>query len=579
MPHLQNHLYPARFPGKQFTVLYIHEACQYEKASRGLCNRSCSITIEKSGVGDQLGEKALKTIYLSPDGKTVYVIPFYQHRSVASGILNRPLFAYDGVSLIRDFLSEGIFLDKVGCIALQYNALHNENIGEHDLYCTYFGGEYTDIAKVESSQWQAWKTCAIWKIWDLLRSDLERNQKEKIYTLMRDCQPQIASVETKGIYIDTQALQSLYKSSSQKLKKHEKTLQLSTHVDINFNSSKQVSRYLEENIDHDVLATWPKARDGSLKQCHDTLSLYSDLSFVQQLLEYRIEKQHCSQYKRLSKHIRDNRIHATFNLGGCKSGRMTAKEPNIQGISRKGGVRKIFTAPKGRKLIVADYSQIELRVAAHLSQDKAMLEAYREHIDLHRKTAAQVTQKPYSSITDEERQKAKAVNFGMLFGQKEQGLAQSAESCYNVSMTIHEATEAIKAFQKAYPDLAAWQEKTIRRAREAKSVKTWCGRVYYFGDQFSPNQALNIPIQGTAAEILSFALIRLDQELRSSKLDAYVVNIIHDEIIVECSDVDSIHTQKTVIQAMKDGMLQVFPEATCEALVKCGIGQTWADAK
>ena len=244
--------------------------------------------------------------------------------------------------------------------------------------------------------------------------------------------------------------------------------------------------------------------------------------------------------------------------------------------------RALFSAAAGMCLVVADYSQIELRVAALLSKDKAMLDAYRSGEDLHRKTAAAVLGIDPTSVTKEQRRMAKAVNFGLLYGQGAEGLSRYAKASYGLDMTVEEAERARNAFHRAYPQLHRWQTRTAGEAKRLNRVNTPGGRVRDFSSEkngYRYTESLNTPVQGSAAEVLLETLAVLDKHL--SGLNAKLVNIIHDELVLEVATKDAEAAKLAVEQAMIEGYLAIFPDAedTTQNLVEAHIRINWEAAK
>jgi DNA polymerase-1 len=230
-------------------------------------------------------------------------------------------------------------------------------------------------------------------------------------------------------------------------------------------------------------------------------------------------------------------------------------------------------------LVVADYSQIELRVAALLSGDREMLKAYARGRDLHRLTAAAVTGVAPEAVTPDQRQAAKAVNFGLLYGQGHRGLARYARATYGVSMSEEEARRAQETFFRTYPGLRRWQQETAQRARRTNRVVTPWGRVRDFSREtggYRYTEALNTPIQGAAAEIMMAALARITHRL--GNLDTKLVNVVHDEIVLETPT--AVQPAAAALErAMVEGFLAVFPGAAVENLVEVKAGANWAEAK
>lgn len=308
----------------------------------------------------------------------------------------------------------------------------------------------------------------------------------------------------------------------------------------------------------------------------DTLSQLADpLAFS--IIETRqIKKQIESCDALLCRVEVDGRVHACFDPMQARTGRFSSKAPNMQNIPR-GELRSCIKARDGYKLIGADYSQIELRVAASISGEERMLEAYRKGADLHVQTASLVLGKDSSSISKDERQLAKAVNFGLLFGQKAKGLVIYARSNYGVKLEEARAAEIREAFLQAYPTLAAWQREQNEAAKHVCEIRTIIGRRRRLPSNLDSwwmrySALLNTPVQGSAADGLKFALCRL---LLEQPDDCCLVSCIHDEILVEAPEERALEIKAMVEQIMVEEMQSLFPAVPIE--VEAKIFETWAD--
>jgi DNA polymerase-1 len=270
-----------------------------------------------------------------------------------------------------------------------------------------------------------------------------------------------------------------------------------------------------------------------------------------------------------SEHIADDgRVYAGWRQIGAASGRMSCSGPNLQNLPRDPAYRECFRAPPGRLLVKADYSQIELRIAAKLSGDKALLDAYQRGEDLHTRTARLVLGK--QDVTKEDRQLAKALNFGLLYGMGAPRLRDYARTSYGVELTEDQAKGYHAAFFRAYPGLAAWHRKAGVGGKTAVETRTLAGRRRL--DVASFTEKLNTPDQGTGADGLKAALALL-WERRGQCPGAFPVLIVHDEIVVEC-DIDQADAAAAWLkQAMLDGMAHLIDPVPVEVEVK--VAQTW----
>ena len=279
------------------------------------------------------------------------------------------------------------------------------------------------------------------------------------------------------------------------------------------------------------------------------------------------------------------RLHPNFSLTGTTTGRLTSSAPNIQGFPGRAAFRDVIAAPSGRMLVVADYNAMELRVAAQIAGETKLIEGFKAGEDPHRMTAALLLQKPPELVTKEERQLAKAVNFGLLFGQGPKGLSKYADSKYGVKMSLEEAAAYRKAWLAGYPSIQRWQKQHNRKCLAELSVRTPSGRVRRWRsgiwdakNGYKSTEAYNTPIQGGAAECILVAMACLVSELKRYVLDAFLVASIHDELIVECDEQCADEVMVLLEEAMVYGFTQIFPEAPTNGLVEARKAKSWAKA-
>jgi DNA polymerase I len=265
----------------------------------------------------------------------------------------------------------------------------------------------------------------------------------------------------------------------------------------------------------------------------------------------------------------DGRIHADWKQAGADPGRMSCKDPNLQQVPTSGGFRELFRAPEGRKLIKADYSQIELRIAAQIARDPVLLAAYQAGEDLHTLTAQKVLGR--ADVSKDDRQAAKAVNFGLLYGMGAATLRAHAQSNYGVQMTQGQAAEYRAAFFRAYPGLRRWHHS---QPDGAVDTRTLTGRRRRGVRRFT--EKLNTPVQGSGADGLKIALARL-AELRNTMPGAFPVLTVHDEIVVESSEGAAQETAELLAGVMEDGMREILPDVP--VAVETTISDTWGGSR
>ena len=277
----------------------------------------------------------------------------------------------------------------------------------------------------------------------------------------------------------------------------------------------------------------------------------------------------------------DGRIHTSFQNTVTATGRLSSTEPNLQNIPVRtelgAELRKMFVAPKGWKLVDADYSQIELRLLAHISDDKVMQDAFRTGEDIHTVTASQVFGVPPEAVTHEMRRRAKAVNFGIVYGISDFSLSQ------DIGVPRYEAKEYMQRYFEKYSGVHQYMTDIVERAKADGFVSTLMGRRRWLPElkssnfnlrSFGERVALNMPIQGTAADLMKLAMIRVDRRLRAEGLEARLVLQVHDELIVECPDGEVERVKMLLTQEM-EGVADLSVPLNADSAA----GQSWAEAK
>jgi DNA polymerase I-like protein with 3'-5' exonuclease and polymerase domains len=378
-----------------------------------------------------------------------------------------------------------------------------------------------------------------------------------------------------------------------------------------------VMNYLADVLDDDQLADWPRTDKGRLSTDKNTLKIHgADVPGIAELLDARQWAKACSTYgQTLLDKVEDGRLYGSFLIAGARTGRASSKDPNLQNMPKRSKLlanfRSIFAAPIGRVIMAFDYSQIELRAMAAISGDETMTELYRgfgrvyrdkgaaKQYDLHTLTASAFSES--DTPTSADRSAAKALNFSLSYGSGPRGVRDYAESSYGIKMTREQAVERIAAFRIKYPGVAAWQIEQERRTREDGYASTVGGRRWWwkwrardrsapgmddledwrvddFVSGYERNFSLNIPVQGSCAETMWIALAYIDRALRG--LDARVIAVVHDEVVVEAADDPAIirAVRRIVRSKMTRAWLELFPTAPWRGIVDCGVSPTWAEA-
>jgi len=277
---------------------------------------------------------------------------------------------------------------------------------------------------------------------------------------------------------------------------------------------------------------------------------------------------------------RTGRIHTSYHQAVAATGRLTSSDPNLQNIPIRSAegrrIRQAFVAPKGYKLLAADYSQIELRIMAHLAQDPGLLDAFRHDLDVHRATAAEVFGVTLDEVTTDQRRSAKAINFGLIYGMSAFGLAKQ------IGVDRKQSQAYIDRYVARYPGVLAYMERTREQAAQQGYVETLFGRRLYLPDINAKNQglrkgaertAINAPMQGTAADIIKRAMIAVDAWLSESGLDAKVILQVHDELVLEVRE-DLVEQVREQIKPLMGSAA----ELAVPLLVEVGVGDNWDEA-
>jgi DNA polymerase-1 len=390
---------------------------------------------------------------------------------------------------------------------------------------------------------------------DVLVAELGQAGLKNVSMLEMELLPVVVAMEQTGIAVNRRDLERIERESKQKQTAIAAQLSEALSVpDLNPNSTDQLQSALNK-----AGVKVPNTSAEALKGSGDTC-------YVPLILEYKAAKSQAQQAASLIECIApDGRIHGRFEPTGTATGRFSSKEPNLQNIGR-GALRACFVAPAGSKLVVADYSQIELRAAAAIAGETKMIEAYRRGEDLHRGTAAAVLGKAPDKVTKEDRQLAKAVNFGLLYGQYPRGLVKYAASTYGVTLSEAEAKAIRSRFFGTYVKLRQWHERSRRTADNGVGeVRTALGRrrlIPHSASEWERFTALvNTPVQGGCADGMKKALVQLAAKLPPS---SRIVSTVHDEIIVEAPDAEAEEVLQLVKTVMVESMATLYPQVPIE---------------
>ncbi len=423
----------------------------------------------------------------------------------------------------------------------------------------------------------------------LLKPLLEQKMKEQnadgLFTDMEmPLIPILADMEETGISLDVPFLEKMSGELQEKTSEIERLVFESVGHEFNLNSTQQLSKVLFETL---KLPPPGQQRKTSSGHYSTSAAVLEELSgkhpVVDWLLEYReLTKLKSTYVDALPQQVnpQTQRVHTSFNQTGSVTGRLASSNPNLQNIPTRTEigqrVRNAFIAETDQVLLSVDYSQIELRIVAHMSGDQTMLEAFRKGQDIHATTAAAIYAIPLEEVTKEQRRHAKAVNFGLIYGMSPFGLSNST------GLTLAEAEDFVKAYFQEFPGVKRYLDNMRRIAAEQGYVETLLGRRRYFPNLSSQSninlrrreerEAINAPIQGTAADILKLAMIRLPDRLRAGGLNARLLLQVHDELILECPKTELNATSELVRSVMEQAYKVDIP-----LLTEARSGKNWGE--
>jgi len=392
----------------------------------------------------------------------------------------------------------------------------------------------------------------------------------------------LADMEWKGIAVDTERLAELSRAFGDELRTLERAIYAEAGTDFNINSTPQLRHVLFEKLQLPVLK---KTKTGPSTDA-DVLAELATMGFPVPvlLLEYReLAKLRSTYVDALPARVNPEtgRIHTTFNQAGAATGRLSSLDPNLQNIpirtARGEEIRRCFVASPGCRLLVADYSQIELRVLAHFSADDAFLAAFRRGGDIHRETAAVIFDVTPDAVSAEMRARAKTINFATLYGQGAFSLARQ------LGISQDEAREFITRYFERFAGVRRFLDAAIERARETGYAETLLGRRRYIPElqdrnrqvrSFGERTAMNSPVQGSAADLIKIAMVRLAAALKERKLGAALLLQVHDELVLEVP-ADEVDEVQGLVRRHMEGVAELRVPLVADV----GVGDNWMDAK
>ena len=393
--------------------------------------------------------------------------------------------------------------------------------------------------------------------------------------------PILSKIETNGVLIDSKALQKLSKDLDKELNEIESKCFKITNKEFNLNSPKQLQEILYDELKIPVSKKTPTGKPSTDE---DTLQFLAQTNELPKLiLEYRsLNKLKTGYTDKLPLQISktSGRVHTSYQQAITSTGRLSSTDPNLQNIpiktSRGKKIRKTFIAQGEKRIFAADYSQIELRIMAHLSEDKNLLKAFKNKIDIHSFTASEIFAIDIENVSTDDRRAAKAINFGLIYGMSSFGLSKQ------LGIPISAAKDYMDVYFERYPRIKSYMNQIKDFAKNNGYVETIYGRKLYLPEISSKNvqrrkyaerTAINAPVQGSAADIIKIAMIQIDQWLSNNKSDTKMIMQVHDELVFEIPEKNAVADVENIIKIMKNCVSLNLPLE-----VNYGIDKNWGDA-
>lgn len=440
----------------------------------------------------------------------------------------------------------------------------------------YFSFEDERVQK-----WMAYQAIVPYKIKSVLREKLKETGMESLYDEMElPCLYALYEMEKNGIRVDGEALNQYGKKLRTRIEELTAEIHEMAGEEFNINSPKKLGEILFEKLG---LKNGKKTKTGYSTSAEVLEKLKNAHPIIPKILEYRqLTKLNSTYAEGLAGYIRaDGRIHGKFHQTVTVTGRISSADPNLQNIPTRmplgREIRKVFIPEEGSVFVDADYSQIELRVLAHMSGDAALIAAYQADEDIHAITASQVFDVPLDQVDSTLRRKAKAVNFGIVYGISSFGLGQ------DLDISRKEAEGYIEKYFATYGKVKEFLDRTVEDAKKNGYTVTMFGRrrpipelasSNFMTRSFGERAAMNAPVQGTAADIIKIAMVRVNRRLKEEHLQSKLVLQIHDELIIETKKEEVEIVQKILVQEMMHAADLAVP-----LLVDANVGDSWYDAK
>lgn len=599
--------YKTVFMGKEIPILYVTDKAEAETLLGRLCEQPeqlYSIDTETESLPEF---NRRPQAALSPHLSSVRLVQIYTGRTAI--ILDCKFIGQ--VTNLRRFLEQARLVGHNSIFDLQY-FYKQFGVTKCNIGCTYLVAKLifhatqatdtglsaslralvntvfkTEIVKeMQTSDWSipdlsfeqveysALDAISTYYLAEKIAHKLETYGLTRIYKLYKDAQHPIAKLQLNGIKLDVDAHRDLIVQWRDDLYKAKKKLQAVTKL--SSITSTTIGTYLKDTLPPETLAIWPRTETGKLATDAHVFADYDYLELVKPFAEFQRNEKLCTAFgNRLIEQVnpKTGRLHAQYKLAGARTGRLSCSNPNLQQLPRDNNVRQNFIPERGKVFVCADYNQVEIRVGAELSRDAVMLKAYRDGIDLHKLTASLISHKDIEDVTKQDRQKAKAFNFGLMFGLGAKKFSHYAKKSYGADVSQDEAERGVSTFRKTYSGYRKWQLSQSTDALRRGYVTTPCGKRRCLDAENSYGASMNTPVQGGASECMLYALIRMDN------LGLKLVNCVHDEVSVECLSGFQVGIKSQIEDCMTKGFLDVFPNGITRGLVDCKSGNSWGECK
>lgn len=421
------------------------------------------------------------------------------------------------------------------------------------------------------------------RLYPILKEEMEKYEVTSVFThIEMPLLPVLARMERNGVRLDTAALEETGRNFTERMQQLETDIYELAGHEFTITSPKQVGAVLFDELQ--ISAKVKKTKTGQYSTSEEVLeSLRDKHPIVEKILQHRALKKLLSTYvEALPKLIlpETGHIHTSFNQAVTATGRLSSSNPNLQNIPVRGEdgreIRRAFVPEEGEVFFSADYSQIELRIMAHLSEDEHMVADFNSGLDIHAATAARIFHKPVEEVDRDERRKAKTANFGIIYGISAFGLSE------RMGVSRGEAKELIENYFATYPKVREYMNESIERAKQTGYITTQFGRRRYLADinagnatvrGYAERNAVNAPIQGTAADIIKLAMVAIDRRLREEKLQTRMILQVHDELNFSVPPTELEQVRHLVVEEMERAFQMRVP-----LVAECGEGTNWLEA-